>query len=91
LRSIIGPGAYNIPVKFGKESPKFSMGNKLKDIVNLILPGPGSYQAFPKEKIQSYHLPKSKRPLDEPIKSKSPGPGAYRNDASIGKNVKVNN
>ena len=79
-----GPGRYNINKNIGENSPKYSMGIKIKEFgKNFSTPGPGKYnsdQLNIYKHYPSWNIGTSNRDeeLNMHIKEGFPGPGAYQ-------------
>lgn len=100
--SIPGPGAYSIPVKFGKEGPKFTIGGSKSPIKAASLsPGPGAYHQFDRCNIGKYTLssfkniqvhsfaPSSSERFIRNKASGSPAPGNYNIDKGFLRNSTI--
>ena len=81
-----GPGSHNPdPLISRNKPPKFSMGMKLKSLLNKNedkAPGPGTYHAvetkIDKIRASAFSFGKSLRPSITGKNKESPGPGAYK-------------
>lgn len=79
-----GPGAYERPLMKSRKSIK--IGEKIKDMENLKVPGPGSYEQFKYDNDSwmkgsgRYSISKDPRIRDNDLRV--PGPGAYENKST---------
>ena len=75
-----GVGKYNLAKKTGKESPKYTIGLKLKNKRDIFTPGPGKYnldKAYTLEHSPSWKIGTEPKLKNLKFYKNTPGPGAY--------------